>query len=136
MTPQLSIGLTAQVVSAFVGRNNVGASEIGGLIASVHGALAGLGTPAMAKAEVAPRPDPAVPIKKSVTPEYIVCLEDGARLKMLKRYLRSRYNLSPEQYRTRWGLDASYPMTAPVYAQRRSDLAKASGLGTKTRGKR
>ena len=81
------------------------------------------------------RPNPAVPIKKSVMPEYIVCLEDGKKLKMLKRHLKTRYNMSPEEYRERWGLPSDYPMVAPAYAQQRSDLAKKIGLGT-TRSKK
>jgi len=84
---------------------------------------------------VVARPNPAVPIKKSIMPEYIVCLEDGKKLKMLKRHLKTRYNMSPEEYRERWGLPSDYPMVAPAYAQQRSDLAKKIGLGT-TRSKK
>lgn len=119
--------LGADIVAAYVSRNAVAAEAIPDLIRSVHSALEGLGQ------EVAPvadeRPKPAVPIGRSVQHDYIVCLEDGKRLKMLKRYLRSRYDMSPDDYRRRWGLPADYPMVAPAYAARRSDFAKQIGLG-------
>ena len=119
--------LSAEIVSAYVAQNNVPTSSIAPLIHSVHDALTGLGRPVRE-----PEPEkrkPAVPIGRSVQSDYIVCLEDGKRLKMLKRYLRSRYDLSPEEYRRKWGLPPDYPMVAPVYAARRSDFAKQIGLG-------
>jgi predicted transcriptional regulator len=96
----------------------------------VHASLAEIGKPAEAPAE---RPQPAVPIKKSVNPDYLVCLEDGKKLKMLKRHLKTAYDLTPEQYRERWGLGSDYPMVAPNYAKQRSRLAKEIGLGTRAR---
>ena len=124
---------TAQVVSAFVGRNLVAVGDVPGLIGSVHGALAGLGTPQAPVA--APRPAPAVPISRSVQDAYIVCLEDGAKLKTLKRYLRARFGFSPAQYRERWGLPADYPLVAPAYSRSRSEMAVASGLGVAWRAR-
>lgn len=120
--------LGAGIVSAYVSRNTVAADAVPDIIRSVHQALQQL---TGAAAPVAPeeRPRPAVPIGRSVQHDYIVCLEDGKRLKMLKRYLRSRFNLSPEDYRRRWGLQPDYPMVAPAYAARRSDFAKKIGLG-------
>jgi predicted transcriptional regulator len=121
------VRLGAEIVSAYVSRNSLPPQEVPELIRQVHHALEGLGQAAPAPAEE--RPKPAVPVGKSVQHDYIVCLEDGKRLKMLKRYLRSRYNMSPEEYRRRWGLPADYPMVAPAYAARRSDFAKQIGLG-------
>jgi predicted transcriptional regulator len=121
------VRLGAEIVSAYVSRNTVPPEAVGELIRSVHSALEGLGQAAPAPIEE--RPKPAVPVNKSVQHDFIVCLEDGKKLKMLKRYLRSRYNLSPEEYRRRWGLPADYPMVAPAYAARRSDFAKQIGLG-------
>ncbi len=119
--------LTVQIVSAHVANNNVAQSDLPALIAQVYGAMSGLGK---AAEPVAPsRPEPAVSIRKSVMPDYIVCLEDGKKLKMLKRHLMSAYGMTPDQYRERWGLPADYPMVAPSYAQQRSTLAKAIGLG-------
>jgi predicted transcriptional regulator len=119
--------LGAHIVAAYVSRNKVPAETVPDIIRTVHTALEGLGqAPAPAPEE---RPKPAVPIGRSVQHDYIVCLEDGKRLKMLKRYLRSRYDMSPEDYRRRWGLPADYPMVAPAYAARRSDFAKQIGLG-------
>jgi len=120
--------LGAEIVAAYVSRNAVSAEAVPDIIRSVHGALEGL-TRGPAPAAVEERPKPAVPINKSVQHDYIVCLEDGKKLKMLKRYLRSRYNMSPDEYRRRWGLPADYPMVAPAYAARRSDFAKQIGLG-------
>ncbi|HXQ09533.1 MAG TPA: MucR family transcriptional regulator [Caulobacteraceae bacterium] len=120
------LGLTAEIVAAYVAENNLPVDAIATLISSVHEALAGLGKAPPVQPE---RRRPAVPISRSVQHDYIVCLEDGRRLKMLKRYLRARYNLSPEEYRRRWGLPADYPMVAPVYAARRSAFAKKIGLG-------
>lgn len=119
---------TARVVSAHLGHNKVAVEALPQLIVAVYQALAGLGTE---PEPAAARPDPAVPIRKSVYPDYIVCLEDGAKMKMLKRYLQKRFGLTPSAYRERWGLPSDYPMVAPNYASRRSDLAKQIGLGRK-----
>lgn len=120
--------LGAGIVSAYVSRNAVSADAVPDIIRAVHQALSQLGgAPPAPVAEE--RPKPAVPVSRSVQHDYIVCLEDGKKLKMLKRYLRSRYNMSPEDYRRRWGLAPDYPMVAPAYAARRSDFAKQIGLG-------
>jgi len=119
--------LGAEIVAAYVSRNAVSAEAVPDIIRTVHHALEGLARGAPAPVEE--RPKPAVPLSKSVQHDYIVCLEDGKRLKMLKRYLRSRYDMSPDEYRRRWGLPADYPMVAPAYAARRSDFAKQIGLG-------
>ena len=125
------LGLTAQIVAAHVSNNPVPLTELSGLIENVHRTLAGLGrTP---EAPAPSRPEPAVAVKKSVTPEYLVCLEDGKKLKMLKRHLKTAYNMTPEQYRERWNLPPEYPMVAPAYAEHRSSLAKKIGLGTRPR---
>ncbi len=121
--------LTAQIVGAYVGHNPVSAADLPGLISAVHGALASLGK--LQVAEVAERPVPAVPIKRSVTPDHLICLEDGKKLKMLKRHLATAYDMTAEQYRAKWGLPVDYPMVAPAYAAKRSAVAKASGLGRK-----
>ena len=126
------LGLTAQIVSAHVSHNPVPASELPGLIQEVFRTLTGVGSRPAPEPE---RPQPAVPIKKSITPGYLICLEDGKKLKMLKRHLKTSYNLSPEQYRERWGLPADYPMVAPDYAKHRSSLAKKIGLGTTPRAR-
>jgi predicted transcriptional regulator len=121
------LGLTAQIVSAHLSKNNVAPDALPALIQDVYRTLANVGRePAQAD-----KPQPAVPVKKSIFPDHIICLEDGKKLKMLKRHLKSAFNLSPEQYRERWGLPADYPMVAPNYAERRSELAKKIGLGTK-----
>jgi predicted transcriptional regulator len=120
--------LSADVVASYVMNNKVDAREIAGLIRTVHDSLSNAGA-APAPAAPAEKPKPAVPIARSVQPDYIVCLEDGKRLKMLKRYLRSQYDMTPEQYRRRWGLPPDYPMVAPNYANRRSEFAKQIGLG-------
>ncbi|MGK9167628.1 MucR family transcriptional regulator [Inquilinus limosus] len=120
--------LTVQIVAAHVAYNNVAANDLPALIDQVYNALSGLGKPVEPVKE---RPQPAVPIKKSVTPDHIVCLEDGKKLKMLKRHLKTAYNLTPDEYRERWGLPADYPMVAPNYASQRSALAKTIGLGTR-----
>jgi predicted transcriptional regulator len=120
--------LGAGIVSAYVSRNAVTAEAVPEIIRSVHHALQQL-TGAVLQPQPEERPKPAVPIGRSVQHDYIVCLEDGKRLKMLKRYLRSRYNMSPDDYRRRWGLAPDYPMVAPAYAARRSDFAKKIGLG-------
>ncbi len=119
--------LGADIVSAYVSRNAVPADAVPDIIRSVHGALESLGRAAPAVPEE--RPKPAVPIGRSVQHDFIVCLEDGKKLKMLKRYLRSRFDMSPDEYRRRWGLPPDYPMVAPAYAARRSDFAKKIGLG-------
>ena len=122
------VELTAYLVSAYVGNNVVPASNLSGLIADVHGAFVRL----VDGAAPAPVPEPlkpAVPIKKSIEPDFMVCLEDGKRFKSLKRHLRTSYGLTPEEYREKWGLPADYPMVAPNYAEARSQLAKRSGLG-------
>jgi predicted transcriptional regulator len=124
------ITLTADIVSAHVSNNTVSVADIGTLIGNVHNALAGLGA---AVAEPAPKPEPKVSIRSSIKPDYIVCLEDGKRLKMLKRHLMTHYNMTPDQYRQKWGLNADYPMVAPNYADQRRTLAKRIGLGTKRR---
>ncbi|NBX66181.1 MAG: MucR family transcriptional regulator [Proteobacteria bacterium] len=118
--------LTSSIVSSYLSANTVPASDIPALIERIYKTLSNVNSPAGASSE---RPQPAVPIKKSITPDYIVCLEDGKKLKMLKRHLKSAYNLTPEEYRERWGLPSDYPMTAPNYADKRSKLAKIIGLG-------
>jgi predicted transcriptional regulator len=119
--------LATEIVAAYVSNNPVPVSELPAMIKSVHATLGGLSGSASADMPTAQKP--AVTVKKSITPEYIVCLEDGKKLKMLKRYLRSRYSLSPEEYRAKWGLAADYPMVAPNYAAQRSEFAKKIGLG-------
>ncbi len=121
------IELTAEIVSAYVSNNTVAAAEIPGLISQVHTALARVSGKS-GDAPVEPL-KPAVSVKKSITPEYVVCLEDGKKFKSLKRHLRTQYNMTPEQYREKWGLGADYPMVAPNYAAARSQLAKQMGLG-------
>ena len=122
------LGLTARIVAAHAANNQVDTAALPRVIRAVYDTLATIGDqPAAAPAEKA---QPAVPIRKSVFPDYIICLEDGKRLKMLKRHLSTSYDMTPEQYRAKWGLDSSYPMTAPNYAERRSALAKQIGLGT------
>jgi predicted transcriptional regulator len=121
------IGLVADIVSAYVANNSVPVSELPGLIASTHAAIAGLGADPVSVPEE--KAIPAVSIKKSITPDFLICLEDGKKFKSLKRHLRTSYDLSPEQYRTKWGLPSDYPMVAPAYAEARSNLAKKMGLG-------
>ncbi|MGK2739586.1 MucR family transcriptional regulator [Tepidicaulis sp. LMO-SS28] len=126
-----ALELASEIVSAYVSNNAVASAELPALIRTIHDTLLSLGGNGdTGKTEL----EPAVPIKKSVTPEFLICLEDGKRLKMLKRYLRSRYNMSPEEYRARWNLPADYPMVAPNYAQQRSKLAKEIGLGQAASG--
>lgn len=120
------LGLTADIVASHVANNTVAVQDLPQLIQQVYAALAAVG----ATAGAAGRPTPAVPPRRSVTPDYIVCLEDGKKLKMLKRHLMTRYGLTPEEYRERWGLPGDYPMVAPNYAKQRSALAKKIGLGT------
>lgn len=121
--------LATEIVAAHVGNNSVAVSDLPGLIQDVYKTLVSVGTEPAAPE----RPKPAVPVKKSVFPDYIVCLEDGKKLKMLKRHLKTSYNMTPEEYRERWGLPADYPMVAPNYAKHRSRLAKEIGLGTTRR---
>jgi predicted transcriptional regulator len=122
------IALTADIVAAHVSNNSVAVNDLPQLIQNVHSALSGLG------AQPAPpesKPEPKVPIRSSVKPDYIVCLEDGKKLKMLKRHLMTHYSMTPDQYRQKWGLASDYPMVAPNYAEQRRTLAKSIGLGTK-----
>ena len=126
--------LTADVVAAYVSNNSVPVADLPTMIKSIHATFQALGTDAPATSQ-----KPAVPIKKSVHHDYLICLEDGAKLKMLKRYLRTRYNMTPEDYRQKWSLPGDYPMVAPNYAEQRSVLAKKIGLGktpAKRRGRR
>ena len=127
------LALTTEIVAAHVSNNTVSVADLPTLINQVYQSLSTIGT---APAPAAERPQPAVSIKKSVHPDYIICLEDGKKLKMLKRHLRTAFNLTPEQYRERWGLGSEYPMVAPDYAKHRSSLAKKIGLGTRPRGSR
>lgn len=125
------LGLTAQIVSAHVSNNAIGADALPALIQDVYRTLAGVG-----KEQAVPDKQlPAVPVKKSVFADFIICLEDGKKLKMLKRHLKTSYNMTPEQYREKWQLPPDYPMVAPNYARHRSTLAKKIGLGTKPRGR-
>jgi len=119
--------LVSEIVASYVSNNPVPVSELPAMIRSVHATLGGLSGSRAIDAVTSQKP--AVTIKKSITPEYLICLEDGKKLKMLKRYLRSRYGLSPDQYRTKWGLPADYPMVASNYAAQRSEFAKKIGLG-------
>ncbi|MGI8931705.1 MAG: MucR family transcriptional regulator [Sphingomicrobium sp.] len=124
------ITLTADIVAAHVSNNSVAVNDLPQLISNVHGALAVLsGSGAAAEAKL----EPKVPIRSSVKPDFIVCLEDGKKLKMLKRHLMTHYQMTPDQYRSKWGLASDYPMVAPNYAEQRRALAKAIGLGTKRR---
>ena len=127
------ITLTSDIVAAHVSNNSVAVSDLPVLITNVYGALAGLGQVAAAPPAM---PEPAVSIRSSVKADYITCLEDGKKLKMLKRHLMTHYNLTPDQYRARWGLSADYPMVAPNYAEKRRELAKKIGLGRKPGQKR
>lgn len=131
-TPTKSfVDLTASIVSAYVSNNTTTAAEIPALISQIHAALLRVST---GSTETALEPvKPAISVKKSMTPDYLVCLEDGKRFKSLKRHLRTQYNMTPEQYREKWGLPADYPMVAPNYAVARSNLAKKMGLGQQRR---
>ncbi|EQB16913.1 MULTISPECIES: MucR family transcriptional regulator [Sphingobium] len=132
---ELLITLTSDIVAAHVSNNSVAVSDVSTLIQNVHAALSALNQPVEAP-EV--RPEPAVSVRASIKPDYIVCLEDGKKLKMLKRHLMTHYQMTPEDYRAKWNLPADYPMVAPNYAEQRRNLAKKIGLGTKrrrTRGK-
>jgi len=134
LKPGSLLQMATTIVAAHVSKSSVPAAEIPRLLSDVYQALSGL---AGGKLTAAPaNHDPAVPVKKSVTPDYIVCLEDGKKLKMLKRHLRTAYGMSPEEYRDRWQLPPDYPMVAPNYAKQRSKLAKEIGLGTQSRRRR
>src|SRR5438445_9666646 len=122
--------LTADIVAAHVSNNSVAVNDLPNLIQNVHGALSAI---AGSSAAAEPKPEPKVSIRSSIKPDYIVCLEDGKKLKMLKRHLMTHYNMTPDQYRQKWGLSADYPMVAPNYAEQRRTLAKSIGLGTKRR---
>ena len=127
------IELAADIVSAYVSNNSVPSGDLPSLISEVHGALLKVAGGTVEVPTEAPKP--AVPLKKSVTPDYIICLEDGKKFKSLKRHLRTQYNMTPEQYRDKWGLPADYPMVAPNYAVARSKLARQMGLGQRSRRK-
>jgi predicted transcriptional regulator len=127
------LALTVQIVSAHVSHNSVPSDELPSLIQDVYRTLSGMGREVPVVIE---KPAPAVPVKKSIFPDYLVCLEDGKKLKMLKRHLSTAYAMTPDQYREKWGLGADYPMVAPNYASHRSSLAKQIGLGTKPRSKK
>ncbi|WP_443970581.1 MucR family transcriptional regulator [Sphingobium sp. CR28] len=127
---EMLVTLTSDIVAAHVSNNSVAVSDLPLLISNVYGALSGLRNPAPAP-EV--KPEPAVSIRSSIKPDYIVCLEDGKKLKMLKRHLMTHYGLTPDDYRAKWGLPADYPMVAPNYADQRRNLAKKIGLGTTRR---
>ena len=129
-TDDTLLTLTADIVAAHVSNNSVAVNDLPNLIQNVHGALSAIaGTTSAAE----PKPEPKVSIRASIKPDYIVCLEDGKRLKMLKRHLMTHYNMTPDQYRQKWGLAGDYPMVAPNYAEQRRTLAKSIGLGTKRR---
>lgn len=121
------LALTADIVSSHLSNNSVPVSELPKLIEDVYNSLKGVGEQSASEE----RPQPAVPVRKSVTPDYIICLEDGKQLKMLKRYIKTRYNMTPDEYRERWNLPPDYPMVAPNYAEQRRTLAKQIGLGRK-----
>lgn len=129
---EMLITLTADIVSAHVSNNSVAVSDLPLLIGHVHNALAGLSTPVAVEVPL----EPAVPIRLSIKRDHIVCLEDGKKLKMLKRHLMTHYGMTPDQYRTKWGLASDYPMVAPAYAEQRRQLAKDIGLGRKPGQKR
>ncbi len=120
--------LTADIVAAHVSNNSVAVNDLPNLIQNVHAALSGI---SHSQSAPEPKPEPKVSIRSSIKPDYIVCLEDGKKLKMLKRHLMTHYNMTPDQYRQKWGLSADYPMVAPNYAEQRRTLAKSIGLGTK-----
>ncbi len=122
------LSMTTELVSSYVSNNNVSIEDLPIVVERVFKSLSSVTTEGSLSAD---RPQPAVPIKRSITPDYLICLEDGKKLKMLKRHLKTAYNMTPEQYRERWGLPSDYPMVAPNYAARRSELAKDIGLGTK-----
>ena len=125
------VGMTSEIVSAYVAANPVAAQDLPALIRTVHAALREVSGGKVVSEE--PAQEPAISVKKSITPEYIICLEDGKKFKSLKRHLRTRYAMTPEEYRAKWGLPHDYPMVAPNYAAARSDLAKRMGLGQRRR---
>ena len=131
-TDDTLLTLTADIVAAHVSNNSVAVNDLPNLIQNVHSALSGI-TGASAAAE--PKPEPKVSIRASIKPDFIVCLEDGKKLKMLKRHLMTHYNMTPDQYRQKWGLASDYPMVAPNYAEQRRTLAKSIGLGTRRKRK-
>ena len=134
-TPRVELlRMTTEIISVYVGHNTLDVGQIPEAIQTVYGALASLD--ATGGKPVAAPQKPAVPIRKSIAPDYIICLEDGKKLKMLKRHLRTAFGMNPEEYRAKWGLPADYPMVAPNYAARRSDFAKKIGLGRQTGQKR
>lgn len=127
-----TIDLVAHIVSAYVSNNSVPAAELPALIATIHSAITALGKePALPTP--AEKPAPAVSIKKSITADFLICLEDGKKFKSLKRHLRTAYDMTPDEYRAKWGLPPDYPMVAPAYAEARSNLAKSMGLGQQRR---
>ncbi|MGM0559465.1 MAG: MucR family transcriptional regulator [Pseudomonadota bacterium] len=130
--PKISelLSLTSNIVAAHVSNNAVAPADVPGLIREVYSTLANVGQDTVKEPE---KPTPAVAIKKSITPDYLICLEDGKKLKMLKRHLKTAYNMTPEEYREKWGLPADYPMVAPNYARQRSKLAKDIGLGKRAK---
>ena len=128
------VELTADIAAAYLSANTVPAGELAGLIQTIHQALSGVSTGAPAQA--AEPAKPAVPLKKSITPDYLISLEDGKKYKSLKRHLRTKYNMTPEDYRTKWGLSKDYPMVAPNYAAARSEMARSMGLGQGGRGRK
>lgn len=130
VSPEEMVALTSRITAAYLRGNALPAADIAGVIAIVHGSLLQLAQPVSQQEEAR---KPAVPIRRSVTAEYIVCLEDGRKMKMLKRHLRTTYGLTPDQYRSKWNLPADYPMVAPAYAEARSVLARARGLGRRRR---
>ena len=132
--PNLTLQYATDIVTAYVSNNPVPPGELPSVIRAIHDTLSKLADePKQEEVEAA---KPAVPVKRSITDDYLICLEDGKKLKMLKRYLRSRYNMSPEEYRAKWGLSPDYPMVAPNYAARRSEFAKQIGLGKGGRGRK
>lgn len=132
MTPTTHVELTSSIVAAYVGNNPIASGDLPDLIRKVHDTVEDLAMPKPAVPQEPLKPVPAVSVRASIKPDYLVCLEDGLKLKSLKRHLRTHFNLSPEEYRDKWNLPADYPMVAPNYSALRSRLAKANGLGQKT----
>lgn len=129
-TNDILLDAACKIVAAYVRNNHVAPVELSSMIKNIHATLGSLATGHHADAPTSQKP--AVSVRKSITPDYIICLEDGKKLKMLKRYLRTRYGMSPEEYRSKWGLPADYPLVAPNYAARRSEFAKKIGLGRRS----
>ena len=136
MEPTPNTAITAEIVAAYVSNNSIAVADLPALIADIHTALQRISSGEPTPAAVEPKLDPAVPIRKSVTPDFIICLDDGKKFKSLKRHLLTEYGMTPAEYRAKWSLPDSYPMTAPNYAAKRSALAKASGLGQAGRAAR